>query len=315
MLAGCSADPPKDFDGCTTYDLGFSTTAYGDQFYFDLSDNWSQGWGANLKPIALGGRESVLVDGVWPATLTATAETPELSIARIDPSSRRVVVSGDAAGVGQLCASDPERAHVDGRDMQVRPVDAALVLPARYEWTNERYPFDSWRMFVGEQRVLTLALIDDQHARLVDNEMTISVASGVASVRPRPDYSWDSLILDVPTPTVVGVTVTLASGESHDASIEIVDSIDRFAIEPGAWYRLQHFQVGQLAAPICFAGYLGPALVMGAPWRFEASNIVALAEDGRPNCVNVTPIEAGAGTITAFAGGSRYDLPIAVQPN
>lgn len=326
VLAGCPELGPSDTvatDAATDVTLEFRTIGFTDEGFF--LGRWMNAYGEGLKPIARGGVEWVRVTGLpfdGRGQDIAAESDGALSIASIDRSAAFVHVRGDEVGDGELRVARASDASVHDRSrMEVHEAERLMLLPPTFppghaELVEEDYPFASWKLFAGENRAVTLGLVDGGGDRLVDHEMSFAVTSGDVTVR-RPVFTpaWDFLVFDAPTAGTVGVRATLSGGTTLDAEIEVVEHADsiRGSTWNESWY--PYLRLDYSSVIFCFGAYAGESSrVLGVTWSYAASENIELAESGYANCPRLRPRSAGPAWLAVTAGGHRLEVPLIVLP-
>jgi hypothetical protein len=325
FLAGCPDPPasaPTPSDACVGFGLEFTTIAFGDAFYFANSTTWRGAYGDKPEPIARGGVEWTEVYGMpWTGTAFAPFDAdvngPALALEQMGPYTESVPVTGAEEGVADLCVYDAGSTTLhDGTRFAVRDVASMFVVPAvasyqSFETFPDPYPLADWRMFTGTKRRLGVALTSAENWRLVDDEMTVTATVGDSPAMTPTRETWDTVSLDVPQATTVRLRATLASGETHDASIGFVDHVDRVVRHP-SFDDLASLIVGGSWGYECFDAMLGDTRVLAAPFQFSAGPEIALSPEWA-NCVYLQPVAAGAGALTVTVGDAALELPYVVR--
>jgi hypothetical protein len=267
---------------------------------------------ASVKPVAVGGTETVLVtdaatgDGIY-APFTASFSSAALRVATI--GSSRVTVAGVADGDAKLRLDDADGLLLDQVTMSARVLDHVALAATEAHLDPQTTGEVVWS---GGHAYLTVELMAADGTRLVDDGTAIDVPGA------NPD-GWDSF--DVTAPSGGLHAQVTAAGQSFDATLDTID--DASAATTGAEVLIHDDEghtTGYSYQFVCFHAHVSDTVeIIAVPWQISVTGpahvdggIGALIGE---NCTSLAIDAAGSVTVTGTAPGlAPASATFAVSP-
>ncbi len=303
----CPAD--ENCSDASPNGLYFGGTPTGDISF------WSTGW---PHITAVGGRQTIglYLDSAAEQPLdlpyVASLSTSALSVADTLPAA--VVVQGDSEGGAKLRIAEPDTDLLYDRiDVSAAPIERMFLLPAGEYQT---YDFDfvnpefgaRFAVWTGGQARLTVAMVNADDDRVVNEGMTIDPAPGISA---DPEGFVNTVRI---APVADGsVNIAVRAGDAPVVHMAVIATSRAASIEPLNDSITLRVDAG---GRLCFrARTSAGAYLMGADWSYTSSARLTLVEtddDVLSHCVRVNGTETGSATLTARAAGASVDLDVTI---
>lgn len=304
---GQATCPPEETcSDATPNGLWFGGTPTGDQGWLNLQ--WPH-------VTAAGGRQTIRLftdsDASQPFDLPFTATVSDLALSIVDTQPSSVVVTGRYNGSALLRIAEPDTDLLyDRLTIDAAHIDRFYLVPAG-EYLMDfdlAVPESRFAVMTGSSARLTVAMLDADDNRVVDEAMTIDPAAGLSA---DPQGYVDTVEF---APTADGTTdLAVHAGNEPVAHLNAVATAGASSLETEQNdVTLAVDQNGTF----CFRARTATgAYLLGADWTFTSSANLTLTttiDDVVSHCVGGKAAAAGTATLTARAGGASLSVTVQI---